>query len=768
MYWAAFAAVAVLLLLNTSRYTAPVGSVFGGSTFLHLSIIMSMVKGYLPWQDPHYLGEYAYYPWLQHALIAALQRLTGASPVTLFNTWVLPQTLSMLAGYYLLGRELRDERLGAVMGVLALLPRSTLRVELLPWPLYTSYALVPFYLLLLLRAGKLRYRIAAGVVLGMSLMLHLFTFIMLATFTLLYLLSSKRSGRAGVILGVALLAASPYWLPLLLTYHGATQNPTQEMVYKLYAFRSAYPFTSSPDNPLMVAQDMVLNRVVSRVEGGESLGDLNNVLLFSLALLGALTASLRRRERVLVCSFIAAAVLLRLHGYLPLPTRFQPIRFTDFIEHGMLMLAAFGVYQHRRSRELLLLTLLLSLGTAAANVALNPNSAAGVKSEFGVKGEEHLLEPEHGRYAFITAAANALEDAEQRYGEGVVLAHPVTALYLAGLTGYKFVALPPGFSNVFVNVSRRVEDAKGFLRCSASTEVLARYGVKYVVADPLIASPCLDTKPELRLIYRQEGVNYPAPWGEHTGNLSIYVVERYTVARGGVPLTYYGGELGWQLAYHNVALVARENFYRYGETGDVGYLREALNLTDFLISRAEPLDGGVIWRNPFPWRSYGLEAGWAGSLMQAGIIKTLMLAYLYTGNRSYLRYGDLALRAFEVDAGRGGLRVSREGWVWYPEYAKQEPPYVLNGFITTLLWLREYWQNTNSTLALRLYTAGEESLRHFLPGYDAGGGWSYYDALGNPAAPEYHRLHLQLLLQMYRVTGNETYLTWYRRWGGDS
>ncbi|NOZ82906.1 MAG: hypothetical protein GXN98_03700, partial [Euryarchaeota archaeon] len=574
------------------------------------------------------------------------------------------------------------------------------------------------------------------------------------------------------LLAVALAVASPYWLPLLLHYHGVTPNPTQEMVYKLYAFKSAYPFTTSPDNPLMVVQDMVLNRVVSRVEGGESVGDLNNVLLFSLALL-ALLMPVRRQHRLLAYSFLASAVLLRLHGYLPLPTQFQPVRFTDFIEHGLVLMAALGIQNLRQRRALLLLLLGFSL-SVTANFLLNPNAAAGVSSDFGRAGDEHMLVP-GGSYWFITEAANSLQDAQQKYGEGVVLANPVTALYLAGLTGYKFVALPPGFSNVFVDVNSRVRVAKDVLDCrldeAEMRTYLARYRVRYIVADPLLNSSCLERMQGLRLIYRVE-VSYPNPWRKAVGNLSIYLVEnpnpKYSVAEiDGIPMTYYGEQLGWQLAYHNVALVARQNFYRYMETGDERYLRKGLRLADFLISEAEPLGrDALIWRNRFPWHSYGLEAGWAGSLMQAGIIKTLLLAYLCTGNTTYLQYADRALRAFEVDVRSGGLRASRQGWVWYPEYASENPPYVLNGFITALLWLREYAVSTNSTVAERLYEQGLRSLVHFLPEYDTGRGWSYYDAQGHPASRKYHALHLQLMLQMYQATGNRIFLTYYRRWGG--
>jgi len=174
--------VFLLLLLNIMRYKAPVGAIFGGSTFLHLSIIMSILNGNFPWQDPHYLGGFCYYPWLQHFIIALLHRLTGISLVYVFNGWTIIQTIGLMLGYYLLGKTLKNEKLGVILAVLILLPRSTLRVELLPWPLYTSYMLIPIFLMFMYRSfgeGKPRYFVYAGTILGLSLLFHVFTFLML-------------------------------------------------------------------------------------------------------------------------------------------------------------------------------------------------------------------------------------------------------------------------------------------------------------------------------------------------------------------------------------------------------------------------------------------------------------------------------------------------------------------------------------------------------------------------------------------------------------
>ena len=765
----------LLLFVNILRYKAPVAAIFGGSTFLHLSIIMSILNGNYPWQDPHYVGEFSYYPWLQHLIIALLQKVTGIPLGYIFNAWTIVQTLSLVVAYYFLGKTLKDEKLGVIMAVLILLARSTLRVELLPWPLYTSYILVPLFVMFIYKGfneEKTKYLIYAGVVLGVSLLIHVFTFLMLLSFSLIYFLAVYFNKRKIPSKGyftffvTAFLLSSIFWAPLLIKYHGKTMNPVQEHKYKLSAFKSAYPFIKGENNPIMLVEDLILNRVVSKVEGGELIGDINNIILFAFAVSAVMFVKMERKIAVLIYSFLISSIIMRFHGYLPLPTEFQPIRFTDFFEHGLVMLASFAVYEIRSYKKILMGILIFSLSISAANFYINPNAKSAVNPDFGVIDKNYVLKSNDGKYAFITEVANVLKDSEESYGRGVVLANPITALYLAGLTGYKFVALPQGFSNVFVDVDERVKDAKDILQCRINYKKLFEYRVRYIVTDPLINSTCFDSNENFKLIYVIKNVTYPNPWKKAVGDVKIYVFnpKKYAVVEeNGIPLTYYGEELGFRLAYHNVALKAREYFYQYLRTGDEYYKKKALFLTDFLISRAESIDGAFIWRNPFPWKQYELKENWSGSLMQAGILKTLLLAYKTTGNKTYLSYADKALRAFDIEVYRGGLKIYREGRVWYPEYAKEDPPYVLNGFITTLLWLKEYYLETNSTLAKKLYEEGLESLKYFLPKYDAEG-WSYYDAVGNLANKKYHKLHVELMLMLYKETGDKLFLKYYERW----
>ena len=255
---------------------------------------------------------------------------------------------------------------------------------------------------------------------------------------------------------------------------------------------------------------------------------------------------------------------------------------------------------------------------------------------------------------------------------------------------------------------------------------------------------------------------------------SIIPPKKYSIDESDIPLTYYGTidgvELGYQIAPHNVAMKSLEAFYRYHDTGNESYLTRGLYLADWLMENAEYRGNGtfVVWTYDYPWPPYDLKEGWTGSLNQATIIKALSFAHLYSKDEKYKQMIDKSLNAFEVEVKDGGLRMIREDegkyYVWYPEYAKETPPYVLNGFITVIVRLREYYLISTDKKAERLYLEGLASLEHYLPEYDAGNKKSYYDAMGNIANDHYHEMHVAQLDSLYQYTKNPIFKEYKEKW----
>ncbi len=259
----------------------------------------------------------------------------------------------------------------------------------------------------------------------------------------------------------------------------------------------------------------------------------------------------------------------------------------------------------------------------------------------------------------------------------------------------------------------------------------------------------------------------------------------FSVENVNMPVTYYGtinGKyIGYQITPHNVNDEARKSFYKYFELKDKNpkeaekYLKRGLFLTEYLISQADEekveVNGKnitfIVWRYNFEFPLYNLSKGWRGALCQAGCLKTLYLAYEVTGDKRYLNYANLALNAFKVPVEKGGLLKIRyyknNSYYWFPEYASENPPYVLNGFITATLWIGEFGNKTGNVDALYLYKEGLKSIKTFLPMYDAGD-WSYYDALGHRCNKHYEHLHKLQMLWLYNKTKDEIYLKYYKKW----
>jgi hypothetical protein len=249
--------------------------------------------------------------------------------------------------------------------------------------------------------------------------------------------------------------------------------------------------------------------------------------------------------------------------------------------------------------------------------------------------------------------------------------------------------------------------------------------------------------------------------------------EKYTVENRELPLTYYGHVdgvyLGYQVVPHNVAAAARESFYSYHETGEQEDLERGIFLVEYLISSSSGRDNGnfIIWENNFEWPAYNLSSGWIGALSQAGCVKALMLAYQATGDKRYKDFSEKAINAFEVDVAEGGLRITRiddtGAYVWFPEYAKENPPFVLNGFITAVIWLGHTF--TGSVKAKEMNEDGLVSIRHYLPLYEHGAKWSYYDAVGHRANAHYHDLHVKQMAALHDLTGWESFREYQEKWG---
>lgn len=203
----------------------------------------------------------------------------------------------------------------------------------------------------------------------------------------------------------------------------------------------------------------------------------------------------------------------------------------------------------------------------------------------------------------------------------------------------------------------------------------------------------------------------------------------------------------------------RENFHKFVNCAD--------SLVDHLtICKGDEYDYG-IWEYHYPW-SYNLQPPWVSGLAQGVGVQLLSRAWKVTGETKYLTKASAALKAFFVNALRGGVtyKDGPDEW-WYEEYvgAGAQESRVLNGMIYALIGINEYGINSGDERADLLFGKGVNSLVKRLNQFDSGW-WTYYDALGLIATRSYHNVHLELIQKMHEITKNNVFRDTFTRWSG--
>ena len=92
-------------------------------------------------------------------------------------------------------------------------------------------------------------------------------------------------------------------------------------------------------------------------------------------------------------------------------------------------------------------------------------------------------------------------------------------------------------------------------------------------------------------------------------------------------------------------------------------------------------------------------------------------------------------------------------------------PYVLNGFMYSLIRLYEYWKLTRSEKALELFNKGIRALKLMIHKFDLEY-WTAYDLLGTIARLPKHELHIRFSKKLYEITGDELFKKYHIKWSG--
>ena len=234
---------------------------------------------------------------------------------------------------------------------------------------------------------------------------------------------------------------------------------------------------------------------------------------------------------------------------------------------------------------------------------------------------------------------------------------------------------------------------------------------------------------------------------------------------GGIPLVYYGKEIGFQrnpVTISNFLISICDNFEKFKDPKKLEHLQ---NNANWLIVNSKHYGNYSLLEYGMPY-SYNMTAPWRSALAQGLAVQALTESYEITHNATYLDATEPMLNSFYVEVKDGGItyKTMDSGW-WYEEYADEggKNPRVLNGMMWDMASLYYHYNYTGSKKSEFLFNQGLPALTKSLSSYDNNGS-SYYDSLKTQSTDAYNRIHIGLLDKLYVLTGQPIFKQYRDKW----
>jgi hypothetical protein len=240
----------------------------------------------------------------------------------------------------------------------------------------------------------------------------------------------------------------------------------------------------------------------------------------------------------------------------------------------------------------------------------------------------------------------------------------------------------------------------------------------------------------------------------------------------GVPVVDYGYQAGKNigkqrnpLTIAHKALAYFEEFSKRRRVSDKEFF---FNCIHWLEESEIDNDSYSLWAYEFDATAYNASPPFFSALAQTAIMVAFERAFEITLDEHYRQIADKAMLALKVPIEQGGVLVTdpRDGGKWYEEYAfgagRLPTPFVLNGFISTILYLNDYYIRTGSKQAKSLFDDVVIELKRHLADYDTGY-WTYYDREGH-LAYDYHYIHIDQMQKLYEITGDTVFKAYHDKW----
>jgi len=210
-----------------------------------------------------------------------------------------------------------------------------------------------------------------------------------------------------------------------------------------------------------------------------------------------------------------------------------------------------------------------------------------------------------------------------------------------------------------------------------------------------------------------EGINY-GPFDRKGIPMKEY---KWGLEYNPLVVTYYAsGEIYFD---NGKFYYANGYLQKYKETKKEKYRQAYFRMLNWLEKNGEVfLRDSLVWKYEFDFRPY-VKLDWYSGLTQGKITRVFIDAYEFTGEEKYLNLARKAINGMLVPVSEGGVFYQDDkGDIWIEEYPSPVPSFVLNGNISTILSLIDYYNFTKEEYIKGLINKLINSLEKRLPLFD--------------------------------------------------
>ncbi|MDH3892553.1 MAG: D-glucuronyl C5-epimerase family protein [candidate division Zixibacteria bacterium] len=206
----------------------------------------------------------------------------------------------------------------------------------------------------------------------------------------------------------------------------------------------------------------------------------------------------------------------------------------------------------------------------------------------------------------------------------------------------------------------------------------------------------------------------------------------------------------------------------YHRTGDTTLLQLANKYTTRLIKEAMIFDTAMYFPYHIDYKVHRrddalLRAPWFSGMAQGEALGVLVRMFKITKDSTLLEFSHRVFSSFlRLRSDSSPWTVFRDscGCYWIEEYPTQPPSMTLNGFIFAIYGLYDYFLLTADPRAEMVLEDCLSTIKNYLPLFRRTGGISFYNLHFRRFDVNYHRVHIDQLRDLARMTDDPFFDHW--------